>query len=303
MHESTKYIKFCFVFLLTHFLSFYFKILPLGLIYGPLIYAIAYGIPIKTFISHLIIPVLFFCYGLLIALRVFNWDNSLPLSFVSVYYLLISISMVGYYLVVFFRKSQQRTHYSKIKKELLHLLKFFYVMGCLFTIVLFFNSMGIIKNWGFNCQYLINLLIGSAIFVVVYYLFENHKEIKNLNRTFPYIVENSKMMEELEEKLTIFFQETQLFLKSDITLEMLSEESKIPKHHLTRLFNLHMSKNFYLVIGEYRIQYAKKRLEEDNNLTIESLSFECGFSSKSTFNKYFKEQIGSSPSEYRLNFS
>ena len=67
-----------------------------------------------------------------------------------------------------------------------------------------------------------------------------------------------------------------------------------------------MGKNFYQVVSEYRIKHAEELLKEDVNITIETLSYECGFNSKSTFNKYFKEYTGYSPSEYResvLNFS
>ena len=63
-----------------------------------------------------------------------------------------------------------------------------------------------------------------------------------------------------------------------------------------------MGKSFYVLVSEYRINYAKEILKEDNNITIESLAYECGFNSKSTFNKYFKEQTGYSPSEYRSSF-
>jgi len=35
-------------------------------------------------------------------------------------------------------------------------------------------------------------------------------------------------------------------------------------------------------------------------LKIESLAYSCGFNSKTSFNKYFKEKTGFTPSEYQL---
>ncbi len=42
-------------------------------------------------------------------------------------------------------------------------------------------------------------------------------------------------------------------------------------------------------------------MNEDNAITIESLAYECGFNSKTTLNKYFKELTGLVPSQYRLH--
>lgn len=305
MQSSTRYIKFALVFLFIHFVSFYFKILALGLIYGPLIYAIAYGIPIKSFIYHLTLPVLFFCYTLLYGYGIVSWNDWFPISFSTVYYLLTSISMIGYYLTLYLGKNTRITKYSLIKKELiqlLYLLRFFYVMGCLFTIASFFASAGIIEPLGFNSHFLMNLLIGVSFLIVLYYLYERNKEMKIQNEILPEQKENIKIMQDYEKEFNTYFEKSKLFLEPDISLEMLSEKMDIPKHHLSKLFNAQMGKSFYVIISEYRIKHAKKVLKSDLNITIESLSYECGFNSKSTFNKYFKEQTGYSPSEYRLLF-
>lgn len=303
MQASIKYIKFSLLFLPVHFLSFYFSPLSLGLVYGPLIYAVVYAIPLRSFLLHLSLPILFFGYSLLYDYEILDWYNWFSLPLLSFYFLLCVISMTFYYVMIHFKKKEQKEKHSILKKELIHLLEIIYTIGTIFTFVLFLINIGLIDPIGFDPLFLINLLIGFTFIVALYYLIKSHKKGNLLKEISPNTSQNSKSMEELEKKIHVFFEETQLFLKSDISLEMLSEEVAIPKHHLSKLFNSYLNKSFYVVIGEYRIKHAQKRLKEDANLKIEYLAFECGFNSKSTFNKHFKEQVGSLPSEYRLNFS
>lgn len=95
--------------------------------------------------------------------------------------------------------------------------------------------------------------------------------------------------------------ETRLFLNPNLSLELLSRSTGIAQHHLSQVFNIHECKNFYRFVAEYRIAYAEERMRADGTeeLTIESLAYECGFNSKTSFNQYFKAQTGFTPSEYR----
>lgn len=303
MQSSLKYIKFSLVFLPIHFISFYAPVhLPLALVYGPLIYAVAYGISIKSFIYHLIFPIIFFLYSILYNYGILDWNNWFSLSFSSCYYLLTAISLNGYYVALYLKNHNLKIKNSVIKKDLLHFLKFIFTVVSIFTIVLFLKSIGLIDNLGFNPLYLINLLIGLTFFIALFYLVQMRKQQISTEENLLNDGEDSKIMKEYETTFTVFFQESKLFLQPDISLELISEKMDVPKHHLSKLFNSHMGKNFYVLVSEYRINYAKEILKEDSNITIESLAYECGFNSKSTFNKYFKEHTGYSPSEYRSSF-
>ena len=52
-------------------------------------------------------------------------------------------------------------------------------------------------------------------------------------------------------------------------------------------------------VNQYSVQYAKKLLIQDKNVT--EACFECGFESLSYFNRIFKKFAGESPSEFRKN--
>jgi AraC-like DNA-binding protein len=61
-----------------------------------------------------------------------------------------------------------------------------------------------------------------------------------------------------------------------------------------------METNFNSLINEYRIKEFKKKINnQDFKLyTLTAIAYECGFNSKSTFNRVFKLECGQTPSEY-----
>lgn len=101
------------------------------------------------------------------------------------------------------------------------------------------------------------------------------------------------------DKILVFFEKSDLYLQANFTLEDLSLIIDVPRSVLSDVMNKELSAGFYLLLGEYRINHAKKLLLAKENFTIEALVYQCGFHSKSTFNKYFKHFVGQTPSSFR----
>jgi AraC-like DNA-binding protein len=91
------------------------------------------------------------------------------------------------------------------------------------------------------------------------------------------------------------------YLKSNITLDTLSELIDVPSRELTALLNGHFKMNYYEFINNYRIEEAKEILKADKarEKTISDVYLTVGFNSKSVFNTFFKKNTGMTPSEYR----
>lgn len=90
-----------------------------------------------------------------------------------------------------------------------------------------------------------------------------------------------------------------LYLNPALSLDLLAEHTQIPKYRLSGLFNRYFEENFYQKIGRLRVAHAMKLLKKDVHIPMDHLVEECGFNSKSTFYKYFREIYGCTPSEYR----
>lgn len=97
----------------------------------------------------------------------------------------------------------------------------------------------------------------------------------------------------------IMFQE-QPFLKSDFKLTHLAGALNVPEHHLASCLRNIKETTFTDLKNLYRINAFKDRIDNDalKNLTIDALSLECGFQSKSGFYSVFKKHEGMTPMEY-----
>ncbi|WP_316819693.1 helix-turn-helix domain-containing protein [Pedobacter gandavensis] len=105
-----------------------------------------------------------------------------------------------------------------------------------------------------------------------------------------------------QQQILELFEQTEIYLRSDISVDLLSKELGIPKHAFSQIFNVYLKKNFYSFVADYRILYAINKIELNRGiLTLESLAYESGFNSRTSFNHYFKKHTGLTPNEYQLN--
>ena len=103
---------------------------------------------------------------------------------------------------------------------------------------------------------------------------------------------HSLMTETMQEKL--------LFTNAELTLTDLAKHIDVHPNTLSQVINSVENKNFYDYINELRVEEFKRIaiLPENRNLTLLGLAFECGFNSKSSFNRNFKKLTNLSPSDY-----
>ncbi len=113
---------------------------------------------------------------------------------------------------------------------------------------------------------------------------------------------DQEMLDIIGQKLTIII-EKELYLNPDFTLEEAAKQLKVTKHLLSQYVNEILGKSFSNLIKEYRIEKAKKLLETEKNYTIESLGYDSGFNSKSTFFTAFKKNTGLTPAEYQKAYA
>ena len=102
-------------------------------------------------------------------------------------------------------------------------------------------------------------------------------------------------------KLEDFMQVEKPFLKRRLPLNFIANGIDVPAHLLSAILNKHYGKSFSDFTNEYRINHILKRIKEDSNwdqLTIEGIALEAGFSSRTGFYTAFKKLIGKSPKVY-----
>jgi len=105
---------------------------------------------------------------------------------------------------------------------------------------------------------------------------------------------------EYYQKLKKLMTEEKVFTQSELLINDLASKLKIHPNHLSQIINEREGKNFYEFINSYRVEEFKKLASspKGKQYTLLSLALECGFNSKSSFNRYFKKSTGQTPSQY-----
>jgi AraC-like DNA-binding protein len=110
---------------------------------------------------------------------------------------------------------------------------------------------------------------------------------------------------ELHRELTRLMTEEALYKNSELSIDELSSRLGVHPNYLSQTINTREKKNFYDFVNTYRIEEFKRLIELNKNqqFTLLSLAYDCGFSSKTSFNRYFKKATGLTPSEYAASIA
>lgn len=102
------------------------------------------------------------------------------------------------------------------------------------------------------------------------------------------------------EQVRLALQEQQLYKDPDLSLTVLASHLGHPPNLVSRIINSGFNQSFNDLINSYRVDEVKRRIAvgDANRVTILSIALDAGFSSKTTFNRVFKEMTGHTPKEY-----
>lgn len=295
--------------------------LPVAVLYGPLACCAYLSLQKKpTFTIFFVLNIIFFVLLSLIYLclktpwAMLNLKRDYLDFYYLFYFLAMIISMTSHSIFPLITLTKK----ENVARDEMFLMNFFYFSIFISILIAFI----LVRQFvfpkilnGFDVNMLINLvlfmgwlMIGNFIRVYVRdggLNFKLHEKVASIdfigNETSGknvYFNETSGKNAYFE-KVDAVLSNADLFCDPEFSLAVLADETGIPRFQLTNALKVFYGKNFYQLLADLRIQHAKVKLEADFDLKIEILSYECGFKSKSAFNKYFKEIVGVTPKEYR----
>lgn len=108
-------------------------------------------------------------------------------------------------------------------------------------------------------------------------------------------VKNEHVLQIRMQKMIGFIQKHYV---EDVSLQDIANSASISRSEASRCFQsyLHTSPVNYLL--KYRVERSMQLLR-DNNMTVEAVALECGFSSSAYFCKIFRSHTGMTPKQYR----
>lgn len=102
-------------------------------------------------------------------------------------------------------------------------------------------------------------------------------------------------------KLNQYLKREKPFLLHNITIDDISKELGTNRTYLSKAIRDGLNHNFNSMINELRIREARQMLADNKycHISVEGIGQMVGFSSKSSFYKYFKDSTGVTPSFFR----
>jgi AraC-like DNA-binding protein len=106
--------------------------------------------------------------------------------------------------------------------------------------------------------------------------------------------------EKLQHELAVLMQTEKLYKNPELTLADLALPLAVHPNYLSQMLNEKEGLSFYDYINKLRIEEFKRQiaLPENRHYTLLTVAYDCGFNSKSSFNRYFRKVMEVSPSEY-----
>ena len=162
-----------------------------------------------------------------------------------------------------------------------------------------------------------SLIYLGAIFFIAWFSLKQ-KEVFQLNKQEKkeidaIIIENASLegtrkklisddeLKEMTCRLIQVMDDKKPFLDVELSLFKLASQLDISSHLLSYIINNGCNENFYQFINRYRIEEAKKMIQDPDmeHLSLMGIAFEVGFNSKTVFNTTFKKITNQTPSEFK----
>jgi AraC-like DNA-binding protein len=141
-------------------------------------------------------------------------------------------------------------------------------------------------------------------------IFTNKLPIENEQNSIGVEVEKNKkyeksslteeMSESIHTQLLKVMQEEKLYENPELSLNDLANHLNVHPNNLSQVINANEGKTFFDYINYHRVEAFKKavKMPQNQKYTLLGLAYDCGFNSKTSFNRNFKKATGFAPSEY-----
>lgn len=104
---------------------------------------------------------------------------------------------------------------------------------------------------------------------------------------------------EYKSKLIDVMENEKPYLDNELRLDHLADKLNLSRHHISQVINEHFDSNFFDFINSFRIEEAKRMLNNNDELNISDVLYSSGFNNRVSFYKAFKKFTRVTPSEFK----
>lgn len=212
---------------------------------------------------------------------------------------------LGILTILFLNKLKQKNKLSSKENRSMNLLflfsKFFIlysILSLLLTLLSFLiNPSNVVSLYSFYLTFFINTIF---LYWIGFIGYTKHNILfSRIGSTSEHNTQNRDKF--IKEKLIQIMDVEEQFTQADFSISKLALATKISHKELSNYLNNVNKCNVSEFINQYRVEKVKTLIDNPNfnYYTLEAISLEAGFKSKSSFNSIFKKYIGITPSQYK----
>jgi len=129
---------------------------------------------------------------------------------------------------------------------------------------------------------------------------DSDKDSLKLEKSEPKELISSEKAALIFQKITSIIEGKKMYLNENLMLEDIAKELDMHSKYISYSINTTSGKSFFDFINQYRVKEFNSEVLKPINrqFTYITIAYNCGFGSKSAFNRAYKNQMGVSPSEY-----
>jgi len=159
---------------------------------------------------------------------------------------------------------------------------------------------------------IICIIVGVFIFIYIRKLMAKHSELKQIldvtQEELEYMIEDKKdedasksqaeSLEDIYRRAVEYMEASQPYRNPKFDIYSLGQDLGVNRSYLSNAVNSYSGMNFRSWLGKYRVEYAKKVLLSNPNITNDDLAIECGFDNRTTLYRQFKNFENVAPSKW-----
>ena len=281
--------------------------------YGPVLYLYLLSlfnrvIDGKIILKHISIP-------FLILFAKFSLEFILNISLRGIgalAYLFLTSALLVFYLFKGYQLVRYKKHTDKYFTKFKFRLFFYSTNGyflLLFIVIILYGIYGLTTGFGGSldlARTVHYILFIPFCLIMVFYGFSEAVWLKRFFVSSPTKKIADKSLEQNWLNIILNTLKTnQDFINPNISIEDFSKNIGLTSHQVSQALKFGGYKNFANLLNHFRVQEFKNKmsLPKYENYTLNGIALECGFNSKSTFYRAFKNEEGITPKAYKDSFA
>lgn len=198
-----------------------------------------------------------------------------------------------------------RSYYSYTDNKSLYRVRnllFFFTIAAIASFIL--NIVG--RTWFANSD---NMVIIPSLFFSVLLFTIGHlgtkieftaDELSDVPSNVSKIAENDvKNIEEWKQKIIEIMESRQLYLRPNLKISDLTQMMSTNRNYIYNAINIGMGISFSEFVNRYRVTHAQQLINNSDNIDINAVWKQSGFSSETSFYRNFKLYAGCTPQQWK----